>query len=72
MSKIKQISSVNNSYYAQQSRDRHKHQEKKLNKIIFNQNNKNLPSAKKATYSSFIIDALKGCTKTLKKLFKLI
>lgn len=69
---MSKIPGITTSYYAQQSRARHIHQEKKLNKIIFNQNNKNLPSAKKATYSSFIIDALKGCTKTLKKLFKLI
>ncbi len=72
MSKINKILSVNNSYYAQQSRARHKHQEKKLDKILFNKNNKNLPMSKKATYTTFIYDAINGFTKILKKFFKLI
>lgn len=74
MSKVNKVHSINNSYYAQQSRARHRHQEKKINKIIFKKNQPQKFANIKANIDSFLSATLTGIKKEsiklLKKIFK--
>ena len=72
MSKVNKVHSINNSYYAQQSRARHIHQEKHLEKLLKKSKYNNLKHAsnleKTKSYNSFLTAVLDGLKKFIKKL----
>lgn len=68
MSKVNKVHSVNNSYYAKQSRARHIHQEKYLEKQLKQSKKTNLSNLDPAkNYDSFLSAALTGIKKVFKK-----